>query len=302
MNDHRLTAFLARSERFMDRVESALRLDIEQPDWDQSIAFRYRKRVSGQGYIVPVRQVGAMRLADLREIDIQKEKIRRNTAQFVAGLTANNVLLTGARGTGKSSLVRACLNTYCDQGLRLIEVDKEHLVDLPDIVEIVATRPEKFLIFCDDLSFDQGEAGYKALKSVLDGSVSETSANVLIYATSNRRHLLPEYMAENLSYTHTDSGEVHPGEGVEEKISLSERFGLWVSFYPFTQDEYLHIADQWLSALGVSPERVQQARPEALIWALERGSRTGRVAWQFAKDYAGRQPAVAGTDSASAEP
>jgi len=302
VNDDRLTAFLSRAERFMDRVESALRLDIDQPDWDQAIAFRYRKRVSGQGYIVPVRQVGAMRLDDLREIDIQKEKIRRNTAQFVAGLTANNVLLTGARGTGKSSLVRACLNTYCNQGLRLIEVDKEHLVDLPDIVEIVATRPEKFLIFCDDLSFDQGEPGYKALKSVLDGSVSETSANVLIYATSNRRHLLPEYMAENMSYTHTDSGEVHPGEGVEEKISLSERFGLWVSFYPFTQDEYLHIAVQWLGALGVSPERVLQARPEALIWALERGSRTGRVAWQFAKDYAGRQPPVAGTGSASAGP
>ena len=302
MNDDRLTAFLSRAERFMDRVESALRLDIDQPDWDQAIAFRYRKRVSGQGYIVPVRQVGAMRLDDLREIDIQKEKIRRNTAQFVAGLTANNVLLTGARGTGKSSLVRACLNTYCNQGLRLIEVDKEHLVDLPDIVEIVATRPEKFLIFCDDLSFDQGEPGYKALKSVLDGSVSETSANVLIYATSNRRHLLPEYMAENMSYTHTDSGEVHPGEGVEEKISLSERFGLWVSFYPFTQDEYLHIAVQWLGALGVSPERVLQARPEALIWALERGSRTGRVAWQFAKDYAWRQPPVAGTGSASAGP
>jgi len=302
VNDDRLTAFFSRAERFMDRVESALRLDIDQPDWDQAIAFRYRKRVSGQGYIVPVRQVGAMRLDDLREIDIQKEKIRRNTAQFVAGLTANNVLLTGARGTGKSSLVRACLNTYCNQGLRLIEVDKEHLVDLPDIVEIVATRPEKFLIFCDDLSFDQGEPGYKALKSVLDGSVSETSANVLIYATSNRRHLLPEYMAENMSYTHTDSGEVHPGEGVEEKISLSERFGLWVSFYPFTQDEYLHIAVQWLGALGVSPERVLQARPEALIWALERGSRTGRVAWQFAKDYAGRQPLVAGTGSASAGP
>jgi hypothetical protein len=302
VNDDRLTAFLSRAERFMDRVESALRLDIDQPDWDQAIAFRYRKRVSGQGYIVPVRQVGAMRLDDLREIDIQKEKIRRNTAQFVAGLTANNVLLTGARGTGKSSLVRACLNTYCNQGLRLIEVDKEHLVDLPDIVEIVATRPEKFLIFCDDLSFDQGEPGYKALKSVLDGSVSETSANVLIYATSNRRHLLPEYMAENMSYTHTDSGEVHPGEGVEEKISLSERFGLWVSFYPFTQDEYLHIAVQWLGALGVSPERVLQARPEALIWALERGSRTGRVAWQFAKDYAWRQPPVAGTGSASAGP
>jgi len=272
----------------MERVESALRQDIEQPDWNSSIAFLYRKRVSGQGYLVPVRQVGAMRLDDLKEIEVQKEKIARNTAQFVSGRTANNVLLTGARGTGKSSLVRACLNTYCDQGLRLIEVDKEDLVDLPDIVDIVALRPEKFLIFCDDLSFDQGEPGYKALKSVLDGSVSATSANVLIYATSNRRHLLPEFMAENLTYTHTESGEVHPGEGVEEKISLSERFGLWVSFYPFTQDEYLQIVAQWLDALGVPPHLAAQSRPEALIWALERGSRSGRVAWQFAKDFAGR--------------
>jgi predicted AAA+ superfamily ATPase len=281
--------FLARAMQFMERVESALRQDIEQPDWNSSIAFLYRKRVSGQGYLVPVRQVGAMRLDDLKEIEVQKEKIARNTAQFVSGRTANNVLLTGARGTGKSSLVRACLNTFCHQGLRLIEVDKEDLVDLPDIVDIVALRPEKFLIFCDDLSFDQGEPGYKALKSVLDGSVSATSANVLIYATSNRRHLLPEFMAENLSYTHTESGEVHPGEGVEEKISLSERFGLWVSFYPFTQDEYLQIVAQWLEALGVPAERAAQCRPEALIWALERGSRSGRVAWQFAKDFAGRQ-------------
>ena len=288
MAEDRFAPFLARAVQFMERVESALRQDIEQPDWNSSIAFLYRKRVSGQGYLVPVRQVGAMRLDDLKEIEVQKEKIARNTAQFVSGRTANNVLLTGARGTGKSSLVRACLNTYCDQGLRLIEVDKEDLVDLPDIVDIVALRPEKFLIFCDDLSFDQGEPGYKALKSVLDGSVSATSANVLIYATSNRRHLLPEFMAENLTYTHTESGEVHPGEGVEEKISLSERFGLWVSFYPFTQDEYLQIVAQWLDALGVPPHLAAQSRPEALIWALERGSRSGRVAWQFAKDFVGR--------------
>lgn len=288
MAEDRFAPFLARAVQFMERVESALRQDIEQPDWSSSIAFLYRKRVSGQGYLVPVRQVGAMRLEDLKEIEVQKEKIARNTAQFVRGRTANNVLLTGARGTGKSSLVRACLNTYCDQGLRLIEVDKEDLVDLPDIVDIVALRPEKFLIFCDDLSFDQGEPSYKALKSVLDGSVSATSANVLIYATSNRRHLLPEFMAENLTYTHTDGGEVHPGEGVEEKISLSERFGLWVSFYPFTQDEYLKIVAQWLDALGVAPDLAAQSRPEALIWALERGSRSGRVAWQFAKDFAGR--------------
>ena len=187
----------------------------------------------------PVRHVAAIRLTDLKEIEPQKEKIRRNTLQFVQGQPANNVLLTGARGTGKSSLIKACLNEYSDQGLRLIEVDKIDLVDLPDLVDVVAARPEKFIVYCDDLSFEEGEPGYKALKSILDGSVSAATANVLIYATSNRRHLLPEYMKENLSYKHTDDGEVHPGEVVEEKISLSERFGLWVSFYPFSQDEYL---------------------------------------------------------------
>jgi predicted AAA+ superfamily ATPase len=231
-----------------------------------------------------------MQLNDLKEIDVQKEKIQRNTDQFVRGLTANNVLLTGARGTGKSSLVRACLNTFSSQGLRLIEMDKDDLVDLPNIVEVIEKRSEKFIIFCDDLSFDQGEPGYKALKSVLDGSVSETSDNVLIYATSNRRHLLPEFMAENLTYAHTAEGEVHPGEGVEEKISLSERFGLWISFYPFTQDEYLMIVAQWLRALGFSAPEIEASRAEALVWALERGSRSGRVAWQFAKDFAGRSP------------
>ena len=281
--------FIARASQFMDRVEASLPHGMELPDWNASIAFRYRKRSSGQGVITPVRHIGTMRLEDLREIDPQKEKIQRNTAQFVEGVPANNVLLTGARGTGKSSLIRACLHTYAPQGLRLIEVDKTELVDLPDIVDVVAQRPEKFIVFCDDLSFDEGEAGYKALKSVLDGSVAAATPNVLIYATSNRRHLLPEYMSENLTYTHTDDGEVHPGEGVEEKISLSERFGLWVSFYPFNQDEYLHIVAQWLSTFEVTAAQIEAARPEALVWALERGSRSGRVAWQFARDYAGRR-------------
>jgi predicted AAA+ superfamily ATPase len=292
MNDQ-FTQFLARAEQFMARVEASLPHGVSEPDWNASIAFRYRRRSSGQGVISPVQHIGAMRLEDLKEIDPQKEKIRRNTEQFVRGATANNVLLTGARGTGKSSLIRACLHTYAAQGLRLIEVDKSDLVDLQDIVELVAERPEKFIVFCDDLSFDEGEPGYKALKSVLDGSVAAATANVLIYATSNRRHLLPEYMSENLTYTHTEDGEVHPGEVVEEKISLSERFGLWVSFYPFSQDEYLHIAAQWLMVLGVDAGEIEGARAEALLWALERGSRSGRVAWQFARDFAGRKAAQA---------
>jgi uncharacterized protein len=287
MNDQ-FAAFFTRAELFMARVEASLLHVMEAPDWDSSIAFRYRKRSSGQGILTPVRHIGAMSLDDLKEIDIQKEKIHRNTAQFVQGLPANNVLLTGARGTGKSSLIRGCLHAFAPQGLRLIEVDKTDLVDLPDIVDLVAQRPEKFIVFCDDLSFDEGEPGYKALKSVLDGSVAAATSNVLIYATSNRRHLLPEYMSENLTYTHTQDGEVHPGEGVEEKISLSERFGLWVSFYPFTQDEYLQIVAQWLSALGISASEIAAARPAALVWALERGSRSGRVAWQFARDFSGR--------------
>ena len=278
---------MARAEQLMARIESVLPQPLGQPDWTTSIAFRYRKRSSGHGVLEPVRHVGELRLVDLKEIEIQKEKIRLNTYQLVMGKPANNVLLTGARGTGKSSLIKACLNEYASQGLRLIEVDKADLVDLPDIVDVVADRPEKFIVFCDDLSFEDGEPGYKALKSVLDGSIAATSANVLVYATSNRRHLLPEYMAENLTYSHTEDGEVHPGEVVEEKISLSERFGLWVSFYPFTQAEYLIIVAQWLSSYGVSPAAIDAARPEALVWALERGSRSGRVAWQFARNYAG---------------
>lgn len=284
---------IERAEQLITRIEAVLPQPLGAPDWTASIAWRYRKRSSGHGVLEPVRHVASMRLDDLREIDGQKEKIQRNTRHFVQGLPANNVLLTGARGTGKSSLVKACLNEYAPQGLRLIEVDKADLVDLPDIVDVVADRPERFLVFCDDLSFDEGEAGYKALKSILDGSVSAAGQNVLVYATSNRRHLLPEYMKENLSYTHTADGEVHPGEVVEEKISLSERFGLWVSFYPFSQDEYLGIVAQWLSAHGIDQTTIEAARPQALVWALERGSRSGRVAYQFAQDFAGGQRDVA---------
>ena len=281
---------IARAEALLTRLEGVLPRPLSAPPWEGAIAWRYRKRSSGHGSLEPVRHVAPIRLDDLKEIEPQKERIQRNTEQFVAGQPANNVLLTGARGTGKSSLIKACLNTYAARGLRLIEVDKADLVDLPDIVDLVADRPEKFMVFCDDLSFEEGEAGYKALKSILDGSVAVASPNVLIYATSNRRHLLPEYMKENLTYTHTADGEVHPGEVVEEKISLSERFGLWVSFYPFSQDEYLAITAQWLRSFGVSAENVEAARAEALVWALERGSRSGRVAYQFARDWAGRHP------------
>jgi predicted AAA+ superfamily ATPase len=284
---------LVSAGELLTRIEAVLPQPLRAPDWTAAVAWRYRKRSSGHGSLEPVRQVAAMRLTDLQEIDVQKFKIQRNTAHFVDGMPANNVLLTGARGTGKSSLIKACLNEFSAQGLRLIEVDKADLVDLPDIVDVVSDRPEKFIVFCDDLSFEEGEQGYKALKSALDGSVAAASPNVLIYATSNRRHLLPEYMKENLSYTHTDDGEVHPGEVVEEKISLSERFGLWVSFYPFTQDEYLTIVAQWLTSFDVKPEAIEAARGEALVWALERGSRSGRVAYQFARDYAGRHGVMA---------
>ncbi|UST54822.1 ATP-binding protein [Comamonadaceae bacterium OTU4NAUVB1] len=280
---------IERAERLIGRIEAILPQPLQAPaDWSASIAWRYRRRGSGHGVLEPVRHLGPMPLDALKEIDVQKEKIERNTRQFVEGRPANNVLLTGARGTGKSSLIRACLHAYAPRGLRLIEVDKAELTDLPDIIEVVAERPEKFIVFSDDLSFDEGEPGYKALKSILDGSVAASTPNVLIYATSNRRHLLPEYMKDNLSYKHTDDGEVHPGEVIEEKISLSERFGLWVSFYPFSQNEYLAIVAQWLSSFGVDPQAIEAARPAALVWALERGSRSGRVAYQFARDFAGR--------------
>ncbi len=278
---------LIRADALLARLEAVLPHAPLAPDWQASVAWRYRRR-GNAGALEPVRHISSIRLADLKEVEPQKERLLRNTQQFVAGVGANNVLLTGARGTGKSSLIKACLNEFSPQGLRLIEVDKTDLVDLPDLVDLVAERPERFIVFCDDLSFDEGEPGYKALKSVLDGGVAQSSDNLLIYATSNRRHLLPEYMKENLSYQHTEDGEVHPGEGVEEKISLSERFGLWISFYPFTQAEYLTIVAQWLRSFGVDEAAIAAARQDSLVWALERGSRSGRVAQQFARDYAGR--------------
>ncbi len=283
----------ARIESLLGRLETLLP-ESPTPDWNAAVAFRWRRRTSGfgtQAYLQPVRSLSSIRLADLKNIDDQKKAIERNTRQFVAGLPANNVLLTGSRGTGKSSLIKACLNSMSSKGLRLIEVDKDDLADLPDIVELVAGRPERFIVFCDDLSFEEGEAGYKALKVALDGSIAAQSDNVLIYATSNRRHLMPEYMSENLEAKHQEDGEIHPGERVEEKISLSERFGLWVSFYPFRQDDYLTIVGHWLMSFGCDEAEIEVARGDALRFALERGSRSGRVAWQFAKDWAGQHAA-----------
>jgi predicted AAA+ superfamily ATPase len=283
-----LVALLARIEGILVRVEGLLPPVPPPVDW-RATAFRWRKR-AGSGYLQPVAHPHSIRLGDLVAIDEQKRAIEANTRQFVAGVPANNVLLTGSRGTGKSSLVKAMLAKYAAKGLRLVEVDKADLVDLPDIAVHLAGRPERFVVFCDDLTFDAGDPGYKALKVMLDGTIAAAAPNMLIYATSNRRHLLPEYFSENLETKHVGD-EVHPGESVEEKISLSERFGLWISFYPFTQDDYLAAVSAWLAHFGVKPAtsaRDAEARTrEALQWALQRGSRSGRVAWQFAKDFAG---------------
>jgi uncharacterized protein len=277
---------IGRIDQLIDRVEPLLPASRPPLNWTKSIAFRWRKR-DNLRWLAPVAHPHKIRLGDLRGVDRQKALVERNTRQFVAGQPANNVLLTGARGTGKSSLVKALLNRFHRDGLRLIEVEKQDLIDLPDIVDLIAERPERFVIFCDDLSFEASEPGYKALKVALDGSIAATSENVLIYATSNRRHLMPEFMQENLEY-HRVGEEIHPGETSEEKISLSERFGLWVSFYPFDQDDYLTIVAHWLREMGCAPNTIEAARTEALQWALARGSRSGRVAWQFARDYAGR--------------
>ncbi|MER0215055.1 MAG: ATP-binding protein [Nitrosomonas sp.] len=283
--------FYKRADKLLDHLEKILPAAQPEPDWQTAIAFRWRRQ-GNSSFIQPVTQPHRITLDALCGIDEQKQRIDQNTRQFVQGFSANNVLLTGARGTGKSSLIKALLNKYAQDGLRLIEVEKHHLVDLHDIVEKIYQRPERFILFCDDLSFETDEPGYKALKVVLDGSIATVSDNVLIYATSNRRHMVPEFMRDNLDTKHIGD-EVHPSEAIEEKISLSERFGLWVSFYPFDQDEYLDIVRYWLAYFGI-PEMTALARTEALQWSIERGSRSGRVAWQFARDLAGRQPPVNG--------
>jgi uncharacterized protein len=287
-SESEVAGLLSRLESILERVEAVLPPPPPPTDWSAT-AFRWRKR-AGRGHLQAVPHPHAIRLDDLVAIGEQKQAVDANTRQFVAGLPANNVLLTGSRGTGKSSLVKAMLVKYAAKGLRLIEVDKADLVDLPDIAAEVAPRRERFIVFCDDLTFDAGEPGYKALKVMLDGTIAAASANMLIYATSNRRHLLPEYFSENLETKHLGD-EVHPGESVEEKISLSERFGLWISFYPFSQDDYLAAVASWLDVFGVGQPRsaretTERAR-EALQFALQRGSRSGRVAWQFARGYAG---------------
>ena len=286
MSTPNLDLLISRAERVLAQLEAWLPPAPPATDWSAH-AFRWRKQGS-QGWLDAVNHIAHMDLSDLHHIERQKAIIDRNTQHFLQGKPANNVLMTGARGTGKSSLVKAMLASYADQGLRLIEVDKSDLADLDFIIDQIATRPERFIVFCDDLSFEEGEAGYKALKSALDGSISASSDNVLIYATSNRRHLMPEYMSENTRNTQASNGEIHPGETVEEKISLSERFGLWLSFYPFKQDDYLDITGHWLRHYGCSDELITEARTEALQWALERGSRSGRVARQFARDWAAR--------------
>ncbi len=290
MNDlflQSLQSLLERAEILLTRLEPYLPVPLKSPDWQQIYAGRWQKR-NHQGLFQVVAHPHQIRLQDLLGIEVQKQKIVQNTLQFLHQQPANNVLLWGSRGTGKSSLIKALLNEYASQGLRLVEIEKHDLIDLPEVVEMFYQRPERFIIFCDDLSFEQDDASYKALKSILDGSISAPPANVLIYATSNRRHLLPEYLRENLEARNVE-GEIHHGEGMEEKISLSDRFGLWLSFYPFKPDEYLAIVYYWLRQLGVNPAETEEIRQEALQWALWRGARSGRAAWQFARDWAGRQ-------------
>jgi len=278
----KIDELLDRIQFLVEQAERTFFPAARAPEWDY-LAYRWSKREGLRG----IANAHVVMLEDLLCMDRQKDEVVRNTRQFVTGRSANNVLLWGSRGTGKSSLIKAVLNEFADQGLRLIQVDKEELIDLPDLIELIWKRPERFILYCDDLSFEADEPHYKSLKAVLDGAVAAPPENLLIYATSNRRHLLPEYQRENLE-AHRVDDEIHQGESVEEKISLSERFGLWVAFHPFNQEQYLTIVDHWLDKLGANTEHPNLTRTAALQWALKRGSRSGRVAWQFSRDWAGR--------------
>lgn len=281
----KLAKFLRQAASVLRRLDAWLPPEAIAPDWQHSIAYRWTK-AGNAGVLQGLPRPHTFPLARLAAVNNQMARLVRNTEQFLAGRPANNVLLTGARGTGKSSLVKALLHEYAERGLRLIEVDKTDLATLPALLVLLETRPEKFIVFCDDLSFEEGEDGYKALKTALDGGLSRRADNVLVYATSNRRHLMPEYMDDNAGTTTGRGGEIHAKEAVEEKVSLSDRFGLWLSFYPFDQNEYLAAVENWLADFRLPLD--ETARHAALNWAQMRGSRSGRTAYQFACDWAGR--------------
>ena len=279
--------FFKRASALVTRLEKIFPASDEPPKMNRALANRWRRR-GERVELQEVKQLSQVRLDDLQCLDRQKQAIQRNTLQFINGLPANNVLLWGPRGTGKSSLIKAVLNEYADQGLRLIEVERRDLADLPDIAELLREEKDRFIIYCDDLSFESNDSSYKALKVILDGSINNTPDNILIYATSNRRHLMPEYMSDNRNSEMVE-GELHLSEAIEEKISLSERFGVWLSFHPFNQDQYLHIVDHWIERMEVTVEDREKLHKAALKWALEHGSRSGRVAWQFSRDWVGQK-------------
>ncbi len=290
MSDITTTEFMERVVRFLDRYEQTLPPPTPPLDWSNTFAARWMGEGSG-GWLRPLEITAEQSLDDLIGVDRQKQLLEANTSQFVRGLPANNALLWGARGTGKSSLVRALLHAWKDQGLRLIEIDKADLMHLPAVVARISGQPWRFLVFCDDLAFEADDSAYKTLKTVLDGSLEATPDNLLLYATSNRRHLLPEQRSDNLASSMVD-GELHPGEAIEEKIALSDRFGLWVSFYPFSQEHYLDVVRHWLGSLaaqhGLAWEWNEELQKEAIRWATARGNRNGRCAWQFARSWVGR--------------
>ncbi|MEE4696892.1 ATP-binding protein [Pseudomonas alliivorans] len=289
--DSRMNAFLERADAVLARLEPLLPALREPVDWTQALAARW-VREGRSGYLMPLEVSLDMRLSDLIGVDLQREQLGRNTRQFIDGLPANHALLWGSRGTGKSSLIRALLAEYAASGLRLIEIERDHLGDLPRLVEQLQKLPQRFVLFCDDLSFESGEGDYRVLKSVLDGSLEKAPDNVLLYATSNRRHLVPEKESDNANWQQVD-GELHPSEAVEDKIALSDRFGLWLSFYPFTQDHYLNVVEHWITQLalksGLGWKRDEDLDKAAVRWATGRGNRNGRCAYQFARYWVGLQ-------------